>query len=558
MPIKRESQLFREAFAKVLLNRTGVAMTATTFNREQMDRELELAHRLEGHAGDGDAKEEVTPSDEATGGWSDNAEELLQMIQQLGPRNANLSSEAFLKSFFRHLRLPELAIREIDDDCAKFSQLTYLDVSRNPLTSITQLPPSLKFLKAYNTDISKVSCKPLSSLCFLGLGHSRMGAEGLEQAARRFRNLLSVDLSYTEVGGLQEMSAHLQPLQQLRHLCVAGSPVSLLPYYRLRTLGWLPQLQVLDGVAVCDEEAADAQLLATSVAPPRPPMVRIAVQTRRISGVRALLLSVAEKARAAKRAALLEESGAEGGEGAAAEGEDTDPIAEFCATGSLHFRFELPHGDWAHSSEVPVSQAAAVEDGEPFDTFDLSRLVRASGERLYFEIDVSEAYQEPTGEDKLLRLCRWLRRGLPLKVFYTPEPPPAPEGGEAAAGDGEAAEPGKPAPPEAVPIGGVVVPLDVLLWRATTGITEQERQEGVLPASPGPWNHEVSGIKVVPEARWLNAEVQVPLAKQSQHADHGQPAASLDVGVVVYAEEPPELEELVEVEEPAAKAKGKK
>merc|ERR1719329_1358604 len=117
--------------------------------------------------------------------------ELMRMTARLGPTNPNLSSEAFVKPFFKHLRLPDLGVKALDEDLTKFTNLTFLDVSRNDLSAIDYLPPNLRFLKAYNTNISRIGCRPLESLCFLGLGHSSMGAAGLKQVARLFPGILS-------------------------------------------------------------------------------------------------------------------------------------------------------------------------------------------------------------------------------------------------------------------------------------------------------------------------------------------------------------------------------
>jgi len=569
---KHAPRNFKEAFARVLLNETGVAVNSGALRQEQMDNELQLALRLAGFSGDAPhAADASSAASEASGTWSEDAEELMQFVRQLGPRSPHLSSEQFLKPFFRHLALPGLSIRELDDDVARFSKLTFLDVSRNGLSSIDNLPPNLKYLKAYNNPISQISCKASPSLCFLGLGFSKLGSEGLEQAARRFKNLLSLDLSFSQLAGLQEVIAPLGPLHKLRHLCLGGSPVSLLPFYRVQVLRWLPQLHVLDGVAFADEEQADSQQLVAWGTPlrPRPSTVRVAFQFQRLAGTRALLMPVAEGIVAAKRAAA-----AAAGEEAQEEEQEQDKILEACAGGSLRLRVELPDGSWAETAEVLLSAedaaaaaAAAGAEDPPliFDDFDkLEKLRTPAGEALYFEVDIGEEGSEGSSgevlqEDGLVRLCRWARKGLAVKVFFRPASPPPPEGEEEAAAEGDEGEGGEskpktPEPPEEVDVGGAVIALDNFLWHSQTDLGEEVRAAGELPESPAPWSIQVPEVRVVVADRWLDPEVQVPPleAKAQRKARLGD--ARLALTVEMHAGEPPPFEE----EDPAAAEPPKK
>ncbi|CAK0876462.1 unnamed protein product, partial [Prorocentrum cordatum] len=100
---------FNEAFERVLLDRTGVKMTRGKFVKEHMDKELQLARKVEGFAVEGGAKDEQIGGTSIVEGaqkaWSADSEELMGLVRPLGPRNPNLASEAFLKPFFRDLNL---------------------------------------------------------------------------------------------------------------------------------------------------------------------------------------------------------------------------------------------------------------------------------------------------------------------------------------------------------------------------------------------------------------------------------------------------------------------
>jgi hypothetical protein len=238
--------------------------------------------------------------------WSeDDARELGDRVRKLGARDVNLSSEFYLKPFFQQLQFQSLHICELDPDVTSFSRLTILDVSRNPLQRIDSLPPNLTRLKAYNTGVKQISCLPVPSLVFLGLGHSHMGDEGLEQASRRFPGLLVLDVSYSNVCGLQQAATSLAALPRLKQLCLGGNPVSILPHSRLQLIDRVSQLQspgaVLDGVPVTDVEVADVQRSLLPKSDVRLDKILVAVQPLKLSGARVLLDVVAKRLRA-KRA----------------------------------------------------------------------------------------------------------------------------------------------------------------------------------------------------------------------------------------------------------------
>jgi hypothetical protein len=281
---------------------------------------------------------------------------------------------------------------------------------------------------------------------------------------------LSLDLSYNEVGSLEELRDCLRRrLSGLRQLCLAGSPVCLLPFYRLRAVQCaLPnQLEVLDGVALTEEEAASRDEEPAPLEP-RPPLIRIALELKQFSGVRCLLSPVAEavekrEAEKAKKereeAERKEKEMREKGElpeepalpppepapvpaAKAAAGktkaspepeeppvEEKEPILKTCAGGTLRLRFQLPDGDWRETAAIPLKEppppepvpakgkAAAVVEPVPvepaFDSFDLSKLQSASGDPLCFELPMPEATLSE--EDAFFRLCRWIRDGMALR-----------------------------------------------------------------------------------------------------------------------------------------------
>lgn len=400
----------------------------------------------------------------ASSAWSEDAEELMRLVQKLGPRNPNLCSEFFLKPFFQHLRFPELNIRELGDDTAKFSRLTSLDVSRNRLTDIDALPPNLQFLVAYSNEIRTISCKALPSLSFLGLGHNPLGSGALEQITKTFPKLLSLDLSYTELSDLADVLPELQCLGKLKQLCLAGSPVCLWPFYRFVLLRGLPKLQLLDGVRPSETETADlhevsAVLLqrakeakrasisaAQSIDEGSSPGAALGLSTR-ISTITTNLtidpaptpavcpayIRLSLRPLSLKRVRKLLGPALLGKVPEALDDPpERDPIVVAAAGGALRLAFELPNGEWASTAprvleaEVGARQTeqflAAKGAGmsplpsEPFDTFFLAKLTSAGGEPLVFPLDTTDG---EGGFGGLLSMCRWLRKGLHVKLFFS-------------------------------------------------------------------------------------------------------------------------------------------
>lgn len=617
---------FTEAFGNVLLHRTGLSISERLeLHQDLLDQELELALRLDGFHGDAPLVVEDTPAAPTSSGgetkgkgkgkktettvpletpsFSQDLEELMKLVQRLGPRNPNLCSAAFLKPFFKDLRLPELSlVSPLGEDISKFTTLTYLDLSRNNLTDIDQLPPNIKFLKAYNNKVTRVTCKCTQSLAYLGLGYNPLGEDALPQITKRFPNLLSLDLCFTRVASLEAIKA--PGLQKLRHLCLTGSPACLLPFYRLTLLRELPLLQALDGVTTSEEEAGDASLLPCEMPQPAAegeeslepePAVapgggqgwlRLRLELGKLRQHHGLLLEALGPLETSPEPAETPDGGEE------EDKPKRDPLAERCGqAGEIQLSFQLPDGSWILSSTVKLAKKTyEVEEGEPAppvelkDALKLARVKQDSGEHLSFDLDLRQgglcSSEAKASEARgLLDLCQWLRTGVPVKLWYLPPlpppPPPTPaqeaEAGGADAGAEDSATPEPAQPPQRpapVALGGCVVPLESAFLQRTGQemLSAGVREAGMLPASPEPWRHEASDLQLVTMAQWLAPETQVPSIKGKAGNDAARTAncALLDLSVTLYAkppptEEPPESEEeaVAPPEQPKGKAKAK-
>ncbi|CAM9415359.1 unnamed protein product, partial [Ascophyllum nodosum] len=202
-------------------------------------------------------------------------------------------------STFRILNLSERGITTIDPPFEHFKNLTDLDLGRNRLKCLGNLPAGLVFLSCAANDLHGRALEvveALPSLNSLDLSYNSLEVESLLMgsessrprppecsADRRIRNwsrasprggLSSVSLLHKKFPALQHLDLswnHLCDLdgiftplrsivETLRHLFLAGNPVSLLPLYRQRTLILCgPGLQILDDSPVTQEELSSAK-----------------------------------------------------------------------------------------------------------------------------------------------------------------------------------------------------------------------------------------------------------------------------------------------------------
>lgn len=563
---QKPPRMFKEVFTACLYDRAQISLRENANCRfDEMERDLQRAERLGGLSGDQGVSEDSSQALDMS--WSDDAPKLMRMVEKLGVLNANISSEAFLKPFFTHLSLAEWGISLLDKDLLKFSNLTFLDVSRDLLESLDCLPPGLRFLRAYNNSISKVNLRgpPLTSLQFLGLGHNELQSNAMENIGKRFTGLLSLDLSFNNLMDMAPVATHLQNLKQLKQLALLGNPLCLLPHYRLVLSCFLPQVELVDDIPLSEQELQDASLITEAHMDP-PGSMGLQIRVVSVRAARKLLIAnraqIAAKLAARKKQILVKEEEkpkepAEGEEAAADAPADGDGEAPGAPAGSedagtIFLRIELPTGETVDTEAMelpPVDEEHPPESEVQTATeeFTLPPVVR--------EIPLSATWTPPVAEEepppappaaeegeegaaaaaegagegeeaaakppKMLRVPpsmykksagpplaefrEWLMRGMRVKLLFRPAPPPAEEAEEGA----------DPAPVQEMEpelIGGAVLPLQDLLTPQQRHLTDELRAaEGGPPVPPPPISAASTKVRCVPYAdHWLDPDVQVP------------------------------------------------
>ncbi|GBG28209.1 Leucine-rich repeat-containing protein 43 [Hondaea fermentalgiana] len=195
--------------------------------------------------------------------WSEQCAELDSMVRSR--RNKSKTSFSEICSRLRTLKLRNCGITEMDDNMQRFTALEEVNLCRNQLRCVKNLPGSLVSLQAFDNRISRLelSDSPVvsSTLIHLGLGFNQISS--LTPWIQDCSALVSLDLSYNALCNLGGTLVALQEhLCQLRDLRLEGNPIALVPQYRERACLALPHLVSLDGITleVEDGEVGDNDL----------------------------------------------------------------------------------------------------------------------------------------------------------------------------------------------------------------------------------------------------------------------------------------------------------
>ncbi|KAG8514984.1 Leucine-rich repeat-containing protein 43 [Galemys pyrenaicus] len=182
-------------------------------------------------------------------------------LRALAVRNPPLIRDSFFCAHFRSLRVVDKGVDEVDRGLLRFLRLEELVLSANHIQEIDagNLPPTLKVLELYGNkmrSLRSLCARPPPLLQHLGLGHNQLlgPSESVFVTSTHWPNLVSLDLSFNDLTGLQAVVASLRSLPRLRLLLLQGNPLALVPYYRGFTLDSLARLCVLDDITVSPSE----------------------------------------------------------------------------------------------------------------------------------------------------------------------------------------------------------------------------------------------------------------------------------------------------------------
>lgn len=185
--------------------------------------------------------------------------ELSQRVTSEGVRAAmgrlNLSN--------RHIK----CIRSVDIE--GFVNLKELIISRNALSTLDVIPPSVEVLVASGNAIEHVEPTALEQcreLYVLGLSMNRI--RDVSFLLSSF-SIVSVDLSFNPISSLEDILDVLTGHPSLREVCFVGCPVSFCQGYRAALVDACPQLVTVDGVAVAQDSQEEAVAAGSASQSPR-------------------------------------------------------------------------------------------------------------------------------------------------------------------------------------------------------------------------------------------------------------------------------------------------
>lgn len=177
-------------------------------------------------------------------------------------------SEEDLVTFFTTLKLESQGITRMDEHIPGFASLQELSLAGNAITRIENLPPNLVQLNLSTNQLAELTAlgpvgAQLHHVC-LGYNQLTNATTDLEQP---FPALVSLDLSHNRFTDLTDLLAKLAKLPKLNQLYLDGNPFCLRRQYRASVISALPQITMLDGVAV----GVTAREVAAAYAGPDPP-----------------------------------------------------------------------------------------------------------------------------------------------------------------------------------------------------------------------------------------------------------------------------------------------
>lgn len=213
---------------------------------------------------------------EDTAGWQPPLRDLVTVVctPSIPTEHVEFTHED-LVTFFTKLKLENHEQDEEDDGITRmdghlreFTSLQELSLAGNSVTRIENLPPNLVHLNLSNNALSELTAlgpvgAQLHHIC-LSYNQLTDATSNLEQP---FPALVSLDLSHNRYTDLTGLLPKLAKMPKLKQLYLDGNPLCLRRQYRVSVISALPNLTMLDGMAV----DAAAREVATAYGAPDPP-----------------------------------------------------------------------------------------------------------------------------------------------------------------------------------------------------------------------------------------------------------------------------------------------
>ncbi|KAL4481503.1 hypothetical protein ABPG74_007592 [Tetrahymena malaccensis] len=179
--------------------------------------------------------------------WSEQAEILINEIMENGYADFICNRDHILE-VFKNINFINLQINEMDEELLKFPNIEILNLNKNIIKTVENIPKSLKELHLFSNHITEISprLKTANNLLYLGLGYNQMKDNAIVSISRYFPQLVALDISNNFFEDIELVLENVEKFKNLRLFNCQGNPICLLSNYKKSFVYAIPDLEIID------------------------------------------------------------------------------------------------------------------------------------------------------------------------------------------------------------------------------------------------------------------------------------------------------------------------
>ena len=141
-----------------------------------------------------------------------------------------ICNKEFLNEFYSHLAFNGANIHQIDDDSLLLSNLKVLNLCKNNLSRIQNIPESCLQLYLDFNQIKSIDI-PTVNVEFLSISHNLIQDHSIKTIAGKMPKLRCLNISYNQIKDIRAFVSYLKECIRLKMIICRNNPISLLPIY---------------------------------------------------------------------------------------------------------------------------------------------------------------------------------------------------------------------------------------------------------------------------------------------------------------------------------------